>query len=91
MLGEPPRDGRRALSRSKQLQPDPSQRRGVGQVRADWQQSIALPDLLPTRPFILNVGTLEHKKGQDVLVRAFEDVARAFRRLELVMVECSGP
>ena len=63
----------------------------VDQLRADWQQSIARPDLLPARPFILNVGTFEHNKGQDVLVRAFEVVARAFRHLELVIVGRSGP
>ena len=41
-------------------------------------------------PFILNIGTFEHKKGQDVLVRAFQDVHRRFPSYRLVLIGRSG-
>jgi glycosyltransferase involved in cell wall biosynthesis len=63
----------------------------VERLHADSQRGISPPDLLPSRPFILNVGTFEHKKGQDVLLRAFDSVSRTFRHLELVIVGRSGP
>ncbi len=63
----------------------------IDRLHADSKRSTTPPDLLPARPFILSVGTFEHKKGQDVLVRAFEAVARTFSDLELVMVGRSGP
>ena len=63
----------------------------VDQLHADSKRSIIPPDFLPARPFILSVGTFEHRKGQDVLVRAFEAVVRTFRDLDLVMVGRSGP
>lgn len=46
--------------------------------------------LLPTGVFILNVATFEHKKGQDVLVRAFSHIADRFPDVELVIIGRDG-
>jgi glycosyltransferase involved in cell wall biosynthesis len=40
-------------------------------------------------PFLLNVGRFEHKKGQDVLVKAFQQIADTFPDLLLVMIGAS--
>lgn len=50
-----------------------------------------LPDKLRKAPFLLNVGKYEHKKGQDVLIRAFEQIASVFPLLHLVMIGATGP
>ena len=46
---------------------------------------------LDRRPFILNVGTFEYKKGQDVLVRAFSRIALDFAELDLIILGRDGP
>jgi glycosyltransferase involved in cell wall biosynthesis len=48
-------------------------------------------DSLGGRPFILNIGKFEHKKGQDVLIRSFEMLAPAYPDLLLVMAGAPGP
>jgi len=42
-------------------------------------------------PYILNVGKFEHKKGQDVLIKAFGIIAEEFPKLRLVLVGADGP
>jgi glycosyltransferase involved in cell wall biosynthesis len=42
------------------------------------------------RPYVLNVGTFEHKKGQDVLVDAFARVAPDFPEVDLIIVGRDG-
>lgn len=49
-----------------------------------------LPAPLHNREFILSVATFEHKKGLDVLLRAFVEVQRANPSLSLVLVGKSG-
>jgi len=48
-----------------------------------------LPERLRQSPFLLNIGRFEHKKGQDVLVKAFRRIAARFPDLLLVMVGAS--
>ena len=43
------------------------------------------------RPYVLNVATFEHKKGQDVLIDAFHSIAEEFADLILVLVGGAGP
>lgn len=43
------------------------------------------PEVLSS-PYILTVGTFEEKKGQDILIRAFEIVARDCPELKLILV-----
>jgi starch synthase len=49
-----------------------------------------LPDNLRNVPFLLNVGRYEHKKGQDILICAFEQIALDFPSLHLVMIGATG-
>jgi len=56
----------------------------------DEKCSIA-PERLPPGPFILNVGAFEHKKGQDVLIRAFALLAPDFPQVHLVLLGQKGP
>jgi glycosyltransferase involved in cell wall biosynthesis len=51
----------------------------------------SLPAALEGRRFLLNIGKFEHKKGQDVLIRAFEKIAGEFPEFQLVMVGATGP
>jgi glycosyltransferase involved in cell wall biosynthesis len=46
----------------------------------------ALPSALGNREFILSVATFEHKKGLDVLLRAFVEIRRTNPTLALVLV-----
>ena len=50
----------------------------------------AVPDM-PRGPYIVNVGTFENKKGQDILVRAFAQLRERRTDLSLVIVGRSGP
>ena len=45
---------------------------------------------LPPGPYILNVGAFEHKKGQDVLIRAFVRLAPDFPDVHLVLLGQKG-
>ena len=51
----------------------------------------SLPVELAGTKFILNVGTFEHKKGQDVLLNAFGQIANRFADVMLVLVGAAGP
>ncbi len=46
---------------------------------------------LPPGPYILNVGAFEHKKGQDVLIRAFARLAPHFPNVHLVLLGQKEP
>ncbi|MDP2325890.1 MAG: glycosyltransferase family 4 protein [Gammaproteobacteria bacterium] len=50
-----------------------------------------LPRELGKAPYILSVGTFEHKKGQDVLLEAFSTLKTDFPELRLVLVGRSTP
>lgn len=50
-----------------------------------------VPPAIAGRRFLLNAATFEHKKGQDVLVRAFAGVRRRHPDLELVLAGRRGP
>jgi len=52
-------------------------------------RSFTLPELDAT-PYILNIGTFEQKKGQDVLIEAFLRLADDFPQHRLVLVGRSG-
>ncbi len=56
---------------------------------AERDRSYAVTDLAG-HPYILNVATFEHKKGQDVLLDAFHLIEGAFPELCLVLVGRSG-
>lgn len=51
----------------------------------------ALPNEIVGRRYILNIGTFEHKKGQDLLVRAFASIRDRYPDFFLVIVGRSGP
>jgi glycosyltransferase involved in cell wall biosynthesis len=50
-----------------------------------------LPEAIRGRQFLLNIGKYEHKKGQDILLRAFERIALRFPDLLLVIIGQTGP
>lgn len=52
--------------------------------------SFRIDSALAGRPFILNIGTFEDKKGQDVLVRAFAMIHTTFPEYRLVLIGRSG-
>jgi L-malate glycosyltransferase len=54
------------------------------------KRSIAT-ERLPSGPYILNVSAFEHKKGQDVLIRAFTRLAPDFPDIHLVLLGQKGP
>jgi glycosyltransferase involved in cell wall biosynthesis len=43
------------------------------------------------RPYLLNVATFEHKKGQDILIKAFARIAADFPGIDLVIIGGDGP
>lgn len=49
------------------------------------------PPLWTERSVILNIGTFEHKKGQDVLIQAFHQLAKTRDNLHLVLVGRAEP
>jgi glycosyltransferase involved in cell wall biosynthesis len=68
-------------------------RNGVDMKRllAEMQQAADVTSLLPRTRFILNVAAFEHKKGQDVLLRAFARMLADFADVDLVMIGQDGP
>jgi glycosyltransferase involved in cell wall biosynthesis len=58
----------------------------VSSVPANFE----LPEPMRHGTFLLNIGRYEHKKGQDLLIRAFEQIADRFPRLFLVMIGAPG-
>jgi glycosyltransferase involved in cell wall biosynthesis len=50
-----------------------------------------LPERLRNRRYLLNIGRYEHKKGQDILIRAFDQIAGRYPDLLLVMMGSPGP
>jgi glycosyltransferase involved in cell wall biosynthesis len=56
----------------------------------DMAQSANLPEELRGRPFIASVGTFEEKKGHDVLIHSFRELAPEFPDLRLVLAGRSG-
>jgi glycosyltransferase involved in cell wall biosynthesis len=51
----------------------------------------ALPAALEGRRYLANLGTFEHKKGQDVLLAAFRRIAAVHPDLHLALAGRSGP
>jgi glycosyltransferase involved in cell wall biosynthesis len=58
---------------------------------AEAESAMELDSTLKGTRFILNVGTYESKKGQDVLIRAFKRIASRFPDVLLVLVGNMGP
>ena len=58
---------------------------------AEAKNAVELDATLRGIRYILNVGTYETKKGQDVLIRAFNDIASQFSDVLLVLVGNMGP
>lgn len=50
-----------------------------------YQLSALPPETSVRRPYLLSLGTFEYKKGHDVLIRAFAQVARTHPTLSLVI------
>jgi glycogen(starch) synthase len=59
-------------------------------VAEEKKEKFVLPPQLANGRFILNIGTFEHKKGQDILLAAFELVADKFPDVMLVLIGSSG-
>ncbi|MGE3783146.1 MAG: glycosyltransferase family 4 protein [Alphaproteobacteria bacterium] len=55
------------------------------------ERQSAVAGRLPPGPFILNVAAFEHKKGQDVLIRAFARLAPDFPDTHLLLLGQPGP
>ena len=53
---------------------------------AEQDQEACLPTELVGADFVLNVGTYEHKKGQDVLLEAFRELSGSRPNLKLVLI-----
>ena len=51
----------------------------------------SIVDRVPPGPFILNVGAFDHKKGQDILIRAFARLAPDFPEVHLLLLGQDGP
>jgi glycosyltransferase involved in cell wall biosynthesis len=62
----------------------------IEKFRAKAATDYELPETLQNAPFLLNVAGFERKKGQDVLIRAFERIAGEFPDLVLVMIGSSS-
>ena len=58
---------------------------------AEAKNAVELDATLKHTRYILNVGTYETKKGQDVLILAFKDIASRFPDVLLVLVGNMGP
>ena len=58
---------------------------------AEAESAMELDSTLKGTRFILNVGTFEPKKGQDVLIRAFKGIVSCFPDVLLVLVGNMGP
>jgi glycosyltransferase involved in cell wall biosynthesis len=50
-----------------------------------------VPSQIAGSPYILNVATFEHKKGQDLLIRAFAELAPSWPEVQLALVGGQGP
>lgn len=59
-------------------------------LEQERDRSYRFDPALEGREIILNVATFEHKKGQDVLVKAFADVAKLFPNVHLVIIGRPG-
>ncbi len=55
-------------------------------LKEERDRSYHLDQALDGRKIVLNVASFEHRKGQDILVRAFADVAALFPDADLVMI-----
>lgn len=60
-------------------------------LRAQPRRHFHLANALSRRRFILNVATFEHKKSQDVLIKAFASLAPMYADVDLVLVGRSTP
>jgi glycosyltransferase involved in cell wall biosynthesis len=58
----------------------------IAAFRSRIDSGFALPGALRGRPFLLNVARYEHKKGHDILIRAFEKLAAEFPEVMLVTI-----
>lgn len=66
---------------------------GIDSMTVDEEASAVpqLPTELQNCRYISNVGTFEHKKGQDVLLKAFSQLRRRHPDLQLVLAGRVGP
>jgi glycosyltransferase involved in cell wall biosynthesis len=53
-------------------------------------ESFELHPELQAKPFLLNIGTFEYKKGQDILLKAFKQITGEFQDLQLVLIGRPG-
>jgi glycosyltransferase involved in cell wall biosynthesis len=53
------------------------------------EQDFVLPPALQNKRFLLNVARYEYKKGQDILIKAFDKIAAEFPELMLLMIGTS--
>jgi glycosyltransferase involved in cell wall biosynthesis len=76
------------------LEQSPTSVRNGVDVQELFAEKASVPagvDSLPQRRSILNVATFEHKKGQDVLVRAFARLVGDFPDVDLILIGGNGP
>ncbi|HET9114326.1 MAG TPA: glycosyltransferase family 4 protein [Burkholderiales bacterium] len=62
----------------------------AGRLGKESDRSFRIDRKLSDHPFILNIGTFEEKKGQDVLVRAYARIRAHFPAYRLVLIGRSG-
>ncbi|CAG1022850.1 partial GDP-mannose-dependent alpha-(1-6)-phosphatidylinositol monomannoside mannosyltransferase, partial [Methylococcales bacterium] len=58
---------------------------------AERDKEACLPAELVGVDFILNVGTFEPKKGQDLLIQAFREISNCYPEHKLVLIGRNGP
>jgi glycosyltransferase involved in cell wall biosynthesis len=66
-------------------------RNGVDIQRARESADRAASRVQRERPYLLNIGTFEHKKAHDVLLAAFRGIAERHPHVDLVIVGRDGP
>jgi glycosyltransferase involved in cell wall biosynthesis len=66
---------------------------GIAPARllAEMESGYSPSPLMDGARYIINVGTFEHKKGQDVLISAFSTIADKFPDILLVLIGRDGP
>jgi glycosyltransferase involved in cell wall biosynthesis len=61
----------------------------IGKFSSGIETDFVLPPLLQGKRYLLNVARYEYKKGQDILINAFDKIAAEFPELMLLMIGTS--
>ena len=62
----------------------------ISQIEKTRDKNYQLDPALKVKQFVLNIGTYEYIKGQDVLLKAFKSISNDFKDLHLVLIGRPG-